>query len=437
VHVMGAAQAGAMTSSPTADGRPRIALYSHDTVGLGHTRRQLAIAHALAAHHEAADLLVLTGNPEATRLPVPPRTDLVTLPTVTKDQTGRYVPRRAAGPLDQVLAVRRAVLTAALTSFDPTLLIVDKVPAGLAGELTDALAALSGRCRVVLGLREVLDDPDTTRAEWRQSRSDEVIARHYDEVWVYGDRTVFDPARVYGWAPSTLERTVPLGYLGTPGPDTCGTSATDGTGATSATDDADGSATARPYVLCQLGGGADGLPLARAFLTAPLPAGHDGIVLTGPYLPADSRAPLEALAAGHDGRMRVLPFTDRAQDLLAPAAAVVSMAGYNSTVEILSTAVPALLVPRTHPRREQQIRASALAARGAVDMLAPTDLSPDALAAWTDRATAGDARTTDTTADGVTVTARQRAHRAGIDLSGITALTRRTDDLIGAQSHAA
>jgi predicted glycosyltransferase len=414
-----------MTSSPIADGRPRIALYSHDTVGLGHTRRQLAIAHALAAHHETADLLVLTGNPEATRLSVPPRTDLVTLPTVTKDDAGSYVPRRAAGSLEQVLAVRRAVLTAALTSFGPTLLIVDKVPAGLAGELTDALAALSGRCRIVLGLREVLDDPDTTRAEWLRDGTEQIIARHYDEVWVYGDRSVFDPAREYGWAASTRERTFPVGYLGTGGAD--------------GADQVAGSVPARPYVLCQLGGGADGLPLARTFLSAPLPAGHDGILVCGPYLPAAQRAQLESLAAGHHGRMRVVAFTDHALALLASAAAVVSMAGYNSTVEILSTAVPALLVPRTRPRREQQIRASALATRGAIDMLSPADLTADAVADWTTHATG---TASPTGADPTTGTAsptasRQCARRTGIDLAGITTLTRRTDDLIGALSHAA
>lgn len=437
-----------MTSSPplsgtavaaTSDLRParprqRIALYSHDTVGLGHTRRQLAIAHALSAHRPEADLLMLTGNPEATLLPVPARTDLVTLPTVTKDAAGRYVPRRLGSGLDQVLSVRRAVLTAALTSFAPDLLIVDKVPSGLAGELSDALEALSDTCRIVLGLREVLDDPATTRAEWRRDRTEEVIARYYDEVWVHGDVEVFDPAHEYGWQASTRARTVPLGYLGhlDDRSDRCDP----GTGGPRPVP----GSPSRPYVLCQIGGGADGHALARTFLQAPLPTGHDGLVLAGPYLPHEHRRELETLAAdpAHRGRMRVLPFTDRPQDLLASAAAVVSMAGYNSTVEILSTAVPALLVPRIRPRREQLIRARALAARGAVDVLEPDDLTAHAVGRWTARATATTGPGPATTdSEPATTPSPQRIGRASIDLAGLTALIHRTDDLIGVPSHAA
>ena len=44
------------------------------------------------------------------------------------------------------------------------------------------------------------------------------------------------------------------------------------------------------------------------------------------------------------------------------ASAVVSMGGYNSVAEILTTNTPALLVPRDRPRQEQLIRARALQA---------------------------------------------------------------------------
>lgn len=59
--------------------RRRIALYSHDTQGLGHVRRNIAIGAALVAAEPRTDVLVLTGAPEATVLPLPPSTEVLTL----------------------------------------------------------------------------------------------------------------------------------------------------------------------------------------------------------------------------------------------------------------------------------------------------------------------------------------------------------------------
>ncbi|MGO3153054.1 MAG: glycosyltransferase family protein [Galactobacter sp.] len=412
--------------------RPRIALYSHDTVGLGHTRRQLALAHELARHHAGADLLLVTGNPEATLLPAPDRTDVVTLPTVTKAADGSYVPRRLGSDLESVVGLRSAILTAALTSFSPDLLIVDKVPQGLCGELLQSLEALRGRTRMVLGLREVLDDTATTRAEWLTGRTEDVIRDYYDEVWVYGDPSVFDPAKEYGWGTDTVAKTVQLGYLGRLTP------------AGSARQTPAGSA--RPhelpnrYVLCQMGGGADGLALAEAFLSASLPDGYEGVVLTGAYLPAHDRLRLESLAAA-GGHRRVIGFTDQAEDWLLSASAVVSMGGYNSTVEILSGKVPALVVPRIHPRTEQLIRAQSLAATGALDVLVPNELTPERIGDWLAAVlnTPGpqpQPTPTPQTGHG-SIPDRMLRARSALDLNGLQTLAHRTDNLIGVSHHAA
>jgi predicted glycosyltransferase len=407
----------------------RIALYSHDTVGLGHTRRQLAIAEALSNHFRGAQLLLITGNPEAGRLPAPERLDLVTVPTVTKAADGRYVPRRLGLDLDEVIGLRRAIVTAALETFAPDLLIVDKVPQGLGGELLPALERLRGRTTVVLGLREVLDDPESTRASWLADGVEQVIRDHYDEVWVYGDRDVFDPATEYGWGPEVTAKTAYLGYLGR------GTAMPDDGGP--ATDSVGGPVPIRPaeapegdYVLCQTGGGADGEALARAFLEADLPSGCTGVVLTGPYLPVRQRNRLHALAE-RTGRHRVLGFTDEAEAWLGSAAAVVSMGGYNSTVEILSGATPALIVPRVHPRREQLIRAASLQATGALDLLSPEQVTPAGLGAWIAEALAPDETRPPHLRE------RMLHARSRLNLSGLTALLNRTDTLIGASDHAA
>ena len=64
---------------------------------------------------------------------------------------------------------------------------------------------------------------------------------------------------------------------------------------------------------------------------------------------------------------------------LGAADAVVSMGGYNTVAEILSLAVPAVIVPRTTPVSEQQIRATRLERLGLVKALSPDNLGPEQL----------------------------------------------------------
>lgn len=194
----------------------RVALYSHDTQGLGHIRRNIAVAAALVAADPATNVLLLTGAAEATALPLPPRTEVLTLPAVAKDLHGAYTSRVLDAPLSDVLDLRTAVMTAALLSFRPDLLVVDKVARGVGRELDGVLDVLRAALptRVVLGLREILDDPEVTRAEWRRDRTDEVLAARYDAVWVYGDPAVFDTVAEYGLSPQVAAMTSYTGYLG-------------------------------------------------------------------------------------------------------------------------------------------------------------------------------------------------------------------------------
>ncbi len=353
---------------------PRIALYSHDALGLGHIRRNMAVATALAALRPAPDLLVFSGAPESAGLARPRRCDVVTLPTVAKDSSGTYAPRHLSGPLADVVAIRSSVLRSALAAFAPDLLIVDKLPRGFGGELEAALAHLAGRCgtRIVLGLRDVLDEPDVVRREWAAQENTEAVERWYDQVWVYGDAQVLDPVADNGLPAEVAERTTYTGYLARPG--------RPGSGA--------GPAPQPPYVLGIVGGGQDGLGLAQAFARAPLPAGHRGVLVTGPHMPDHHGRRVAALAAGR-GDLEVVPFVAAIEALIAGASAAVGMGGYNTVCELLATGVPALIVPRVHPRREQLIRADRLAALGALDVAHPEGLTVEGLGAWLDRAVHG------------------------------------------------
>lgn len=345
----------------------RVVLYSHDSVGLGHQRRNLAIAHALSQH-----LPQLTGRPVTGLLltgverlvgHLPPAFDVVRLPGITKGGTG-YAPREVTVPMPDLIDVRRQILSGTLGAFAPDLVVVDRHALGVDEELLAPLRRLRSTrpgTKIVLGLREVLDEPDVAATEWARVGTDRV-RELFDAIWVYGDEDVTD-VRATGELPVELHDLVEhTGYL------------------------AAGRRTreflrgpVRPYLLTMVGGGHDGDALCRIAAAAPVPQGMRHVVVTGPQMSGAVRAEIERAAGPGTEVLEEVP-----EGLLAiqGAQAVACMGGYNTVCEVLSTDRPALVVPREHPRREQVIRADALAAMDVVDVARADELTSEELGRW-------------------------------------------------------
>lgn len=176
----------------------RIVLYSHDSVGLGHVRRNLALAHALSASlpdllGEPVTGLIISGRASATSFPTPDGWDWMIVPSITVGSDG-YIPARLDAEVGSVTAVRGGSVGAALAAFHPDLVIVDRHAFGVHRELAPALTWLRQHrpdCATVLGLRDLLDEPEATRAEWQRIGA-AAVRSHYDAVWVYGDPAVHD-----------------------------------------------------------------------------------------------------------------------------------------------------------------------------------------------------------------------------------------------------
>jgi predicted glycosyltransferase len=381
----------ATQAAPPARRPSRIALYSHDSVGLGHVRRNLLLAGRLAT--DGHDVLLVSGTPEATSMLRPPQTDLVTLPALRKDEQGTYRARHLSLGLPELQALRRDILTSTLTGFTPDVLVVDRHARGFLGELEPALDGLVDT-RVVLGLRDVLDSPARVRQEWHQRATVAALERWYDEVWVYGDRAVIPPLASVGISSPVPIR--PVGYLRADRPAGART---------------DLAADRRPFVLVTVGGGADGAHVAAAVLDAGPPPGHQLVLVTGPQMPGTEQQRLaERVDARADAQLH--RFVHDLPTLLEGAAAAVIMGGYNTVCEALATSTPTLVVPRERPRLEQRIRADALAARGVVDVLPSGADTAAFLRGWLARSVV-----------------RPRRPRRGIDLDGLDRVAQRVRSL--------
>ncbi|MGJ8618129.1 MAG: glycosyltransferase family protein [Sulfitobacter sp.] len=335
----------------------RIMFYSHDTFGLGHLRRSRALATALT-EDEDTSAIILTGSPVAGRFTFPERVDHIRLPGVTKLPDGSYVSQTLGLDIDDTTSLRAGLIQTAIEQYEPDLLIVDKEPTGFRGELLPTLEwlRLRGRTRTVLGLRDVLDEPEVLAAEWHRKGAVQAAEHLYDELWVYGVRDVYDPTEGLPLSDETRGRMHWTGYLRREVVD-------------------EGDAPDDPYVLITPGGGGDGAAMVSLVLSAyekDADLSPNALLVYGPFLSGDVRDAFDARVAKLNGRVTAVGFDARIESLFAGADGVVSMGGYNTFCEVLSFDKRAVIVPRIVPRLEQWIRASRAEQLGLVRMLDET-----------------------------------------------------------------
>jgi len=338
----------------------RILIYSHDTFGLGHLRRCRAIAHSLVENFKHLSVLILSGSPIIGSFDFRTRVDFVRIPGVIKLRNGEYTSLNLHLDIEQTLSMRASIIKHTAEIFDPDIFIVDKEPVGLRGELVETLDMLKPRgTRMVLGLRDVMDEPRLLVEEWERKNVLPALRDIYDDIWVYGLPQICNPLEGIALPLSVRQKIVYTGYLHREVP-------------TRGTPPRLPEITNRPYLLVTTGGGGDGEALIewvlRAYEEDPL-LPYPALLVCGPFMQPERQAEFMDRAAALK-RVDAITFSGHLEALVARAAGVVAMGGYNTFCEVLSMDKRALIVPRTAPRQEQFIRASRAAALGLVNMLA-------------------------------------------------------------------
>lgn len=346
----------------------RVLLYSHDSVGLGHLRRNLAIASEIAATFPNSSIMIVTGSPCATQFQLPANTDLVKIPSISKDKQGEYITLNLSGSLKETLRFRSRMILEAFRSFEPGLIIMDHQLTGLKGEALDMLREAKEKGVITIyGSRDVKDDPEVVKRNWDTPENRWALNEGYDRVCIYGVPEVFDPRVAYAPYLDKVKHVDFTGYI-VPAVKKVAKNPVP---------------RRRKKVLVTFGGGSDGVHRAELYVQAlaTAPAYWDSHIITGPLMGADIKRRIRQQAKKLQpiGSVKVQRFHSNIPALLQQVDAVVSMAGYNSCVEILQSGVPAVLLPRSFPRREQVIRATRMAELGWVSVLPEVDPDPHRL----------------------------------------------------------
>lgn len=340
-------------------------------------RRNLLIAKTLAREPLNASVLMISGSHLINNFSKPDSVDFLTLPSVKKNKYGNYSSRFLNLSLDEITKIRSEIILSAMEGFQPDAFIVDGVPRGLNKELDATFKFLrnKGRTYCILGLRDILDDPDKIKKEWSHRKNEKAICDNFDSIWIYGDRKVYDSIKEYEFSDQLEEKTNFIGYLDRR------VNAGDTSSNINSISFKEFNIKTEPFVMCMSGGGEDGAHLSETFLDAELPENTHGIILTGPNMPSSVIKKLHFQAAKSPYK-HILEFHPEPLNLLSQAKSIIAMGGYNTVSEIISYKKRALIVPRVTPRVEQLIRAQIFSDLGLVDICRPSELTPQYIYEW-------------------------------------------------------
>ncbi|MEK7762223.1 MAG: glycosyltransferase [Nitrospirota bacterium] len=353
--------------------KKRVLIYCQHVLGIGHLVRSLEIVRGL----KDWDVTFLNGGDLCPGMEFPPQTEVVNLPPIKSESDFKTIQASENGQgLEAVKRIRASRIQAEFARIKPDVFLIEMFPFGrkhFAYELVPVLEQIrlkKMQTAVVCSLRDILVNNKRNQAQHNE-RAITLMNRYFDLLLVHSDPRF-----------QTLDETFPqvqelqcdiryTGFVSQPAPQVLAMPS-------------DLQTSDQPMILVSIGGGRVGFELvecalqASAQLRASFP--HRMMILTGPYMPEDQFKLFLTLAAMQE-QVTILRYTPDFLSYLREASLSVSMAGYNTCMNLLATGTKALVIPFTGGgNTEQTIRAEKLAQLGAVGVVSPSQLRPDYLA---------------------------------------------------------
>ncbi len=344
-----------------------IVIYCQYVWGMGHLVRSLEFARALAEHN-----VTLVAGGQEVAVNVPDHVDIVRLPALYMDEmfttliagdTGRTVA--------QIKQDRREMLYALFNKKKPDVFIVELYPFGrsifgfeLEPLLEDIRAGKFGSVKNVCSLRDILVEKKDPAAY--EKRVVQKLNRGFDALLIHSDENLLGLNETFS---SVDEINIPIVYTGFI------TQQADPAGGRSLRQELD-LLPAQKLIVASAGGGRSGYGLLARVLDACEILG-DRLnfrleAFAGPFM---DRNEFEKLAARSVPGTRIQRYTRRFMDYLHAADLSISLAGYNTCMNLLVSRVPALVFPYSR-QREQPMRVDKIKNLLAMKALNDDDMRP-------------------------------------------------------------
>ncbi len=348
--------------------RTKVMLYVQHLLGVGHLRRASLLAKAL--HAAGADCLFVSGGLPQGDLDIGGARLAQLPPVFCRDESFQLLDESGSPVTDDWKEKRRALLLELFQAERPDLLLIEQYPFGrrnMRFELKPLLAAAwesAPRPLVFSSIRDVLAKDFS---EERLAEVLDLIESRFDGVLVHGDPAFIPFERTFRGTRAIAGKLRYTGYV-------------------AEKMEPDAARVPSGEVLVSSGGGQVGGPLMEACIGAraltPL-KDAPWRILAAQAFPESYLEALRARAKAEAGEGIII---ERARpdfrQLLAACRLSISMAGYNTTLEVLQCGVPAVLMPYAAGEEgEQLLRAQLLADRGVVTLTRYHDPTPESIAA--------------------------------------------------------
>lgn len=356
----------------------RVLLYVQHLLGIGHVKRAIRLAGAMAGR--GLQVTLVSGGFEVPGIAAP-GVRVVQLPgAAAADLSFKHLIDSNGMVVDDAWKqMRRDALLGLFHETAPHALIIELFPFGRRQmrfellPLLDAAIGMAPRPLIACSVRDISGGANHNPE--RQAEALPLVERYFDRILVHGDPGVVSFEHSFAHFRQIAHKIHYTGYVAE----------------SEGRPRKPGSSEGAGEVIVSAGGGSFGHTLLMTALRArPYSrlAAATWRVLAGINVPAIEWEALRREAQQHgDGRVLIERWRQDFTTLLANCAVSVSQAGYNTTMEILEAGTRAVVAPFAGgTETEQAQRAEALAARGWLQVVSETDLTPQSLAAAIDRA---------------------------------------------------
>ena len=350
----------------------KILQYCQYVLGIGHFFRTLEISRAFTEH----EVILVTGGSEID-VRLPDHIQEFSLPGLHMDREFKNLfAKNRENPVTQIKKKRRQMLFSLYKKESPDVFIVELYPFGrraFSFEIDPILKGIRYQIlkpsRIICSLRDILVDRRKYKASY-EAKVVDLLNNYFDALLIHSDPSLLKIDATF----SSIEQiTIPVVYTGfvtsKPSPNArrhlrkkMGIKKDD------------------KLIVASLGGGKVGRSLLEAVLDAFQlidPSNNCFLaVFTGPFM---EQQDIDRLQKHSSKKISIERFTPEFLSYLAAADLSVSMAGYNTCMNILAAKVPALVWPFSQ-NREQRLREERLSENGAMKVLNKHDLKPSRLA---------------------------------------------------------
>jgi len=325
----------------------KIILYCQYVWGMGHLMRSLEFARALVGH----DVTLVAGG-QAVEVDLPDHVDLIRLAPLYMDEMFTTLLSGDPGrTVEQVKAARKEILYELLRKKQTDILVVELYPFGrsifgfeLEPLLEDIRAGKFGNVKAVSSLRDILVEKKDPHAY--EARVIQKLNRYFDALLIHSDERLLRLDETFSRTADIRIPVVYTGFIAQQSDPAAGGKLRRELGISSE----------QKLVVASAGGGRSGYKILNSVLDAvKLLGGRMRIrleIFAGPFMENEE---FEKLAGRTATDIRIRRYTRRFLDYLQAADLSLSLAGYNTCMNLLVAQVPALVYPYSR-QREQPLR---------------------------------------------------------------------------------